>query len=257
MIEKWLDPIFAPFRRIKSNYLAKKNLVGNAKVDAQRVKQMGGQAKAAGQKVNNAAGGLKVAPQAGVGVGAAPGVPGAPVPPGAVPQAPPKKKGGFMGLFGKKKARCQQCGQQQDPTWDQCPYCLQAQQAAAGAAGQAHAAAAAAPMKTQAFMVGQDMGAPASLLGWLVPIKGAQKGELFTLKAVVSIGTDPSCDVVLSDGHMSRKHAEIKIQGQSFWLYDLGSTNGTYVNDKRITQHELVDNDNVRFGQTPVKFKSL
>ena len=43
-----------------------------------------------------------------------------------------------------------------------------------------------------------------------------------------------------------------------FWLVDLGSTNGTFVNDKKVTQpHELVDSDNVKFGQTPVKFKSL
>ena len=44
---------------------------------------------------------------------------------------------------------------------------------------------------------------------------------------------------------------------QSFNV-DLGSTNGTFVNDKKVTQpHELVDSDNVKFGQTPVKFKSL
>jgi len=160
-----------------------------------------------------------------------------------------------MGLFGKKKSQCPQCGQMLDPSWDQCPYCLQAAQAAANVAA---SAAPAAPSKTQAFFVDTGGGGAApSLLGWLVPIKGQQRGELFTLKAVSSIGTDPACDVVLNDPHMSRRHAEIKIQNGAWWLFDLGSTNGTFVNDKKISQHELVDNDNVKFGQTPVKFKSL
>jgi pSer/pThr/pTyr-binding forkhead associated (FHA) protein len=40
-------------------------------------------------------------------------------------------------------------------------------------------------------------------------------------------------------------------------LRDLGSTNGTYVNDRRVDQHELVDNDFVQFGKSLVKFKTL
>jgi pSer/pThr/pTyr-binding forkhead associated (FHA) protein len=37
----------------------------------------------------------------------------------------------------------------------------------------------------------------------------------------------------------------------------MGSTNGTYVNDKRVDKQELVDNDFIKFGQFLVKFKSL
>ncbi len=40
-------------------------------------------------------------------------------------------------------------------------------------------------------------------------------------------------------------------------LRDLKSTNGTYVNDKRVEQHELVDSDFLRLGQVVLKFKSL
>ncbi len=256
-LDKLLGPILAPFRSARSSYLNKKNMVGNIKVDVNRAKAMSSRAKQDVAGVNNKlGGGLKQAPQAGVGVGAigAP-PPGAMAPPVAIPP-PVKKKGGFMGLFGKKKSQCPQCGQMLDPSWDQCPYCIQAAQAAQAAAA---AAAPAAPAKTQAFFIEQGGGAGApALLGWLVPIKGQQRGELFTLKAMSSIGTDPACDVVLNDPHMSRRHAEIKFQNGSFWLVDLGSTNGTFVNDKKVTQpHELVDSDNVKFGQTPVKFKSL
>jgi pSer/pThr/pTyr-binding forkhead associated (FHA) protein len=40
-------------------------------------------------------------------------------------------------------------------------------------------------------------------------------------------------------------------------LRDLKSTNGTYVNDKRVEKHELVDSDFVRLGNSVLKFKSL
>jgi pSer/pThr/pTyr-binding forkhead associated (FHA) protein len=56
---------------------------------------------------------------------------------------------------------------------------------------------------------------------------------------------------------MSGKHAEI-IAEQGLWiLRDIGSTNGTYVNNRRIDRHELVDNDFIKFGSAMVKFKSL
>ncbi len=42
-----------------------------------------------------------------------------------------------------------------------------------------------------------------------------------------------------------------------FVLVDLDSTNGTYVNDSRISKEELIDNDRVRLGRTELKFKSL
>ena len=156
-----------------------------------------------------------------------------------------------MGLFGKKNV-CPTCGQPQDKTWDQCPFCMQNEAAAA-----APAAAAPAPQKTMAFMVGSGAGPAVQALGWLVVIKGSQRGELFTLKQLSVVGTEPGCDVVLLDPYMSSRHATIRVQGGVFILEDPGSTNGTFVNDRKVQKHELVDNDFVKFGQTLVKFKSL
>jgi pSer/pThr/pTyr-binding forkhead associated (FHA) protein len=90
-----------------------------------------------------------------------------------------------------------------------------------------------------------------------VPVKGAQRGELYTLEPVTSVGTDPACTVVLSDSYMSSHHCEIRAEGGIWVLRDLKSTNGTYVNDKRVEKHELVDSDWVRLGQSVLKFKSL
>jgi pSer/pThr/pTyr-binding forkhead associated (FHA) protein len=42
-----------------------------------------------------------------------------------------------------------------------------------------------------------------------------------------------------------------------FSLIDPGSTNGCYVNDKRVQKHDLVDNDTITLGKTNFKFKSI
>lgn len=146
-----------------------------------------------------------------------------------------------------KKRLCGSCAQELDKTWEQCPYCSVQQAAASPVA-----------MKTQAIMVDPaGIGSGLQLLGWLVPIKGPQRGELYTLAPVTTVGTEPTCTVVLTDQYMSACHAEIRAEGGAWVLRDLKSTNGTCVNDKRVEQHELVDNDFIRFGQSLVKFKSL
>ena len=120
-------------------------------------------------------------------------------------------------------------------------------------------------MKTQAIAINNAGGAggPANpfsglqMIGWIVPLQGPQRGELFTLGSQTVVGKDPSCTLVLQDSFMSSRHAEIKIEAGSWILKDMGSTNGTYVNDKRVDKQELVDNDFVKFGQFLCKFKSL
>ena len=171
------------------------------------------------------------------------GAPGAPVP----NAAPPIRTTGFW-IF--KKKFCTQCSQQLDATWDQCPFCAQAATTAAGTAKPA--------LKTQAFVLDSG-GNPGSmqLLGWIVPLQGPQRGELFTLTPASVVGTEPTCTVCLDDKFMSQKHAEIKAEGGVWVLRDLGSTNGTYVNNRRVDKHELVDNDFIKFGNAMVKFKSL
>ena len=145
-----------------------------------------------------------------------------------------------------KKHLCANCGQELDKTWDRCPYC-------------SVQAVVAAPNKTQAIMMDYaGMGTGMQLLGWLVFIsRGPQRGELFTMQPMTTVGTDPTCTVVLQDSYMSSRHCEIKAEGGIWVLRDLKSTNGTYVNDRRVEQHELVDNDFIKVGQSVLKFKSL
>ena len=181
------------------------------------------------------------------GMPGAPGMPGMPAP-GAPNPAPPIRTSGFW-IF--KKKFCTQCEQQLDKTWDACPFCAQIAQQAMAAPAKLQ------KLKTQALVIDPSGIGGVQLLGWLVPLQGPQKGELFTLSPVTIIGTTPDCNVVLQDKFMSSKHAEIKAENGMWVLRDSGSTNGTYVNNRRVDRHELVDNDFIKFGSAMCKFKSL
>lgn len=70
----------------------------------------------------------------------------------------------------------------------------------------------------------------------LVIKAGPEEGKQIELeKAVQIIGRDQSVDVPISDPEVSRKHARISNQGRQFIIEDLGSTNGTFVNNQRIS----------------------
>jgi S1-C subfamily serine protease len=65
------------------------------------------------------------------------------------------------------------------------------------------------------------------------------------------IGRDADCNLVLQDDQISRKHATITITGGRIIVRDLGSTNGTYVNDERITvPTEIRTGDSIKVGDT-------
>jgi len=185
-----------------------------------------------------------------------------------------------MSIFSGKK--CPNCGQPQEKNWDKCPFCIN--MASLGGGGMAMGGApppppmggfgppagyppqgyappmamagGASPQRTVALMPGVGPTAGHQVLGWLVPLKGPHRGELHTLKPLSVIGKDPSCDVVFNDPFMSGRHATIRAQASGFVLED-HSTNGTFVNDKKVKTHDLVDSDFVKFGQTLVKFKAL
>jgi pSer/pThr/pTyr-binding forkhead associated (FHA) protein len=75
--------------------------------------------------------------------------------------------------------------------------------------------------------------------------------------AVISIGRDPSCPVVLNDPGVSHVHAQITRHGQDLFLRDLGSRNGTWVNGAPITvPHLLRSGDSVRIGGATLVFRS-
>ena len=70
----------------------------------------------------------------------------------------------------------------------------------------------------------------------------------------VVIGRSPECDVFLDDVTVSRRHAELTREGETFSIRDLGSLNGTYVNRKRIESVVLEDDDEVQIGKYRLTF---
>ncbi len=81
-------------------------------------------------------------------------------------------------------------------------------------------------------------------------------GSRFELKGSTTVGRAPGNSLVIDDGLVSRRHALIQAQGEGeFWLVDLGSANGSYVNDRRIFQPaELRAGDAVQFSRVRMTF---
>jgi hypothetical protein len=113
------------------------------------------------------------------------------------------------------------------------------------------------PMKTVMIGAGGDEGG-FPIVGWLVPLNGQHAYQTFRLRGGgTKIGTAPPADIVVNDGFMSTHHCDIHCSPTGFSLIDPGSTNGCYVNDKRVQKHDLVDNDVITLGKTNFKFKSI
>ena len=142
------------------------------------------------------------------------------------------KKGGEMGWFSKKSA---------EPD----------RQNAGGDYGE--------PEKTVAFDVSLiNRGTFKPVVGWVVVLNGELKGRDFRLVDGKNVmGTAADCDVVLTDPYLSSKHAVIRHENGEFTLSDLDSTNGTYVNERRVTKEDIIDNDKIRLGRSEMKFKSV
>jgi hypothetical protein len=86
---------------------------------------------------------------------------------------------------------------------------------------------------------------------------GPGKGRVFPLsgQSATSVGRARANDVVLEDESISAQHMRIRPEDGRFVLHDLGSTNGTRVNDRRVSRHPLEDGDLVRVGDTCLRFR--
>ncbi|MFG3599267.1 FHA domain-containing protein [Micromonospora chersina] len=85
---------------------------------------------------------------------------------------------------------------------------------------------------------------------------GAMRGLSFRVgRDPQLVGRAPSADIVLADPHLSRRHATVQATPYGVVLTDLGSTNGTWLNDQRIAGSvPLADGDVIRLGRTDLRF---
>lgn len=76
------------------------------------------------------------------------------------------------------------------------------------------------------------------------------------LKAETLLGRQADCDVLLTEGHTSRRHARLLLADGTYWLEDLGSSNGTFVNGTRVTSRvRLASGDRLRFDIEEFDFR--
>ena len=88
-------------------------------------------------------------------------------------------------------------------------------------------------------------------------IEGGESGRQIELVDSVEFGRDPTVTVPLEDDQVSRHHAKVSIQGGQAVAEDLGSTNGTYVNEQPIAgPRPLQADDRIRLGGTVLQLRT-
>lgn len=92
----------------------------------------------------------------------------------------------------------------------------------------------------------------------LIVEEGNEVGREYRLSNYrTSLGRRDTCDIVLTDSGISRRHAQIEKIGGRFWITDLNSTNGTSVNGLAIEKKELTSGDVITVGNTVLSFKEI
>jgi hypothetical protein len=106
----------------------------------------------------------------------------------------------------------------------------------------------------------EEAGHTLVLRAWsvLAVLEGPAAGQAFELShdSGTSIGRGLNNDVVLDDPAVSSQHCRIRPEPEGFVLHDLNSTNGTFVNDRRVTRHVLSEGDQIRIGESLLQYRT-
>ncbi len=88
---------------------------------------------------------------------------------------------------------------------------------------------------------------------YLIVLAGSSVGEMYKITDQSTvIGRGQQADIQVIDEGISRRHAEIMHRGDEIIIRDLGSTNGTYCNGDKISEHTLTDGDKIQVGSTTI-----
>lgn len=108
---------------------------------------------------------------------------------------------------------------------------------------------------TQVKPASKHSSQPACLV--LLYPNGPDMGRRFPLASKqVIIGRGSDCEIIMDLDSISRRHAQLERGGSVVVIKDLGSTNGTYVNELQINERALADGDQVKIGNAIFKFLS-
>jgi FHA domain/Protein of unknown function (DUF3662) len=87
-------------------------------------------------------------------------------------------------------------------------------------------------------------------------VEGVPPGGIYSIDGTCRIGRSEESEIVLLDPSVSRQHAIVEVAGGAAMVRDVGSTNGTYLNGQRVEAQRLRDGDELRFGNTRMKFEA-
>jgi hypothetical protein len=87
-------------------------------------------------------------------------------------------------------------------------------------------------------------------------VKGVPPDGVYPIQGQARIGRNEESEIVLVDPSVSRAHAIVEVNAGKPVVRDLGSTNGTFVNGRRVRAHPLRDGDELLFGNTKMRFES-
>ncbi len=104
------------------------------------------------------------------------------------------------------------------------------------------------------------LGAIDESIGQLMVVSGDERikeGQAIQLsKSSLIMGRDDGCDLILGDDYVSKHHAQVLIDKGRPMLEDLGSTNGTYLNGKKISRRMVLkDGDIIKIGGITLRFR--
>src|SRR5438105_4820586 len=86
-------------------------------------------------------------------------------------------------------------------------------------------------------------------------LNGSLEGqEIELIPDPQTVGRGSSCNIKIGDAGVSSKHAKVWCEDGVFFVMDLGSTNGTFVNDRDVDREQLSDGDTITFGETKARF---
>jgi hypothetical protein len=166
-------------------------------------------------------------------------------------------------MFGRKKHAAETCpnGHPQDPSWEQCPFCVaeSADQPAETIGRPSPDGERLADPGDGAVVVPRKIAPPRALAGWLVVMNGEDADRDHRLHGGPNVlGKGADCDVIVRDAQASQRHAVIRSRDGVYTVEDLDSKYGTLLNGEPLAgTRTLPDGALLRIGGTELKFRSF
>ncbi len=145
--------------------------------------------------------------------------------------------GGLYGVHRRRSHQCPQCGRKMLRNWSECPFC-----------GEINL--------SEDILETYEARPPATPLAKLEIPTDAEETKVLLIGERATLGRSPANCVIIRDPSVSKQHAQIIKSNGLFRIYDLGSTNGVFVNGERTSECPLYDEDQIQLGNVKLIFRT-